>query len=107
MPAGANRTHMSSLRTDTLARIAEWAAPTPDQFRAEILPGERPAVLRGIVRDWPLVKAACHDAREAMALLEAAASAHIAGVLKTDPEEEGRFHYSRDSHSSFNFTRGQ
>ena len=98
---------MSSLRTDTLAPIAEWAAPSPDQFRAEILPSERPAVLRGIAGDWPLVKAACHEAREAMALLEAIASPHIAGVLRTDPEEEGRFHYSRDSQSSFNFIRGQ
>ena len=107
MPAGANGTHMSSLRTDTLAPIAEWAAPSPDQFRAEILPSDRPAVLRGIAGDWPLVKAACHEAREAMALLEAIASPHIAGVLRTDPEEEGRFHYSRDSQSSFNFIRGQ
>jgi len=107
MPAGANGTHMSSLRTDTLAPIAEWAAPSPDQFRAEILPSDRPAVLRGIAGDWPLVKAACHEAREAMALLEAIASAHITGVLRTDPEEEGRFHYSRDSQSSFNFIRGQ
>ena len=107
MPAGANGTHMSSLRTDTLAPIAEWGAPSPDQFRAEILPSERPAVLRGIAGDWPLVKAACHEAREAMALLEAIASPHIAGVLRTDPEEEGRFHYSRDSQSSFNFIRGQ
>ena len=107
MLAGANGTHMSSLRTDTLAPIAEWAAPSPDQFRAEILPSDRPAVLRGIAGDWPLVKAACHEAREAMALLEAIASPHIAGVLRTDPEEEGRFHYSRDSQSSFNFIRGQ
>jgi hypothetical protein len=28
-------------------------------------------------------------------------------VLRTDPEEEGRFHYAKDSQSSFNFIRGQ
>jgi hypothetical protein len=98
---------MSSLRTDALAPIAEWAAPTPEQFRAEILPSEQPAVLRDIARDWPLVKAAGRDAREAMALLEAAANAHLTGVLRTDPGEEGRFHYSKDGQSSFNFIRGQ
>lgn len=107
MPVGANGTHMSSLRTDALTPIAEWAAPSPDQFRVEILPGEQPAVLRGIVRDWPLVQAARHEACEAMALLEAKASAHLTGVLRTDPEEEGRFHYSRDGQSSFNFIRGE
>jgi hypothetical protein len=107
MPAGANGTLMSSLPTESLAPIAEWAAPSADQFRAEILPSGQPAVLRGIARDWPLVQAARREAREAMALLEAKASAHLAGVLRTDPEEEGRFHYSRGSQSSFNFVRGQ
>jgi hypothetical protein len=97
---------MSSLRIDSLAPVAEWAAPSPDQFFAEILPGEQPAVLRGIARDWPLVQAARHEAREAMAMLEAKASAHLTGVLRTDPEEEGRFHYSRDG-QSFNFIRGR
>ena len=106
MPVGANGTHMSSLRTDALTPIAEWAAPSPDQFRAEILPTEQPAVLRGIAHDWPLVKAAGRDVREAMALLEAKASAHLTGVLRTDPAEEGRFHYSKDG-QSFNFIRGQ
>lgn len=61
-------------------------------------------MLRGIAHDWPLVQT---DARDAMALLEAMASAHLAGVLRTDPEEEGRFHYSRTDQSSFNFIRGQ
>jgi len=87
--------------------MTEWAAPTPEQFRAEIQRGDQPAVLRGIVGDWPLVKAAHGDAHEAMALLETAAGADIAGVLRTDPEEEGRFHYSKGSVSSFNFIRGK
>jgi hypothetical protein len=97
---------MSSSQTDALAPIAEWAAPSPDQFRAEILSSEQPAVLRGIARDWPLVTVARHDARDAMALLEAKASAHMTNVLRADPEEEGRFHYSKDG-QSFNFIRGQ
>jgi hypothetical protein len=97
---------MSSSPTDALAPIAEWTAPSPDRFRTEILSSGQPAVLRGIARDWPLVKAARHDASEAMALLEALASAHEAGVLRTDPAEEGRFHYSKDGRS-FNFIRGR
>jgi hypothetical protein len=107
MPAGANGTHMSSSPTDALAPVAEWAAPPPDRFRTEILPCGQPAVLRGIARGWPLVNAAEQGACEAMALLEAQANANVAGVLRSDPEEEGRFHYSRGSQSSFNFIRGR
>lgn len=107
MRAATKVTLMSSSRTEALAAIPEWASPTPEQFSAEILPSGQPAVLRDIAGDWPLVIAARHDAREAMALLEATAGAHLAGVLRTDPEEEGRFHYAKDSLSSFNFIRGE
>jgi len=57
---------MSSSLTESLAPIAEWLAPTPEQFGAEILPSAQPAVLRGIARDWPLVKAARQSAPKAM-----------------------------------------
>ncbi|GAC1589974.1 MAG: hypothetical protein NVS3B5_22350 [Sphingomicrobium sp.] len=97
---------MSSLPTEDLATISEWQSPTPTQFRGEILPSEHPAVMRSILHDWPLVQAARHDARDAMAQLEAQASAHLTGILRTDPAEEGRFHYAKDG-QSFNFTRGQ
>lgn len=97
---------MSSSRTEALAPIPERAAVTPDQFRAEILRGGKPALLRDIARDWPLVIAARRDAHEAMSLLEAIASPFLAGVLRADPAEEGRFHYAKDGRS-MNFKRGQ
>jgi hypothetical protein len=97
---------MSSSPTDELARIAEWAAPTAEQFRAEILPSGQPAVLRDVALDWPLVIAARHDAHDAMAFLEAIANAELTNVLRSNPEEEGRFHYAKDGRS-FNFDRGQ
>jgi hypothetical protein len=98
---------MSSLRTDALTPIAEWEAPSPNQFRAEILSSGKPAVLRGIARDWPLVEAARHGAHEAMAFVESKANAQLALVLRTDPEHEGRFHYAKDDLTSFNFIRGE
>ena len=106
MPAAASGTLISSSRTEALRPVAERAATTVDQFRKEILPGGQPVVLRGIARDWPLVIAAREDARKAMSLLEASANAEIAHVLRTDPPEEGRFHYGNDL-QSFNFVRGQ
>jgi hypothetical protein len=97
---------MSSLRTETLAPIPERAAPTPEQFRAAILTGGQPAVLRGIAHDWPLVVAAREGADKAMSLLEASANACLTNVLRADPTLEGRFHYANDDYA-MNFIRGQ
>ena len=97
---------MSSSRTDELRQITEWTAPSPEQFRAEILPSEQPAVMRGVASDWPLVAVALMDPHKAMSLLEASATGEIANVLRVGPEEEGRFHYADDDFS-MNFTRGQ
>jgi hypothetical protein len=97
---------MSSSRTEAVSPIREREAPTPDQFRTEILPGGQPMVLRGVAKDWPLVIAARADARKAMSLLEAGANAQLTNVLRADPDAEGRFHYGKDTRS-FNFVRGQ
>ncbi|MCH8616968.1 cupin-like domain-containing protein [Sphingomonas sp. SM33] len=86
--------------------IPEWTAPSVEVFRAEILPTARPAVLRQVVRSWPLVQAARHDPRECMAMLSAHASDAPVEVLRADPGEQGRFHYSADGRS-LNFIRGR
>lgn len=106
MPAGANGTRMSSLPIKSLARVAEWPALSPEQFRAKILPSRQPAVLRGIANDWPLVAAGRQGEHQAMALVEKGANGEMAKVLRLDPAEEGRFHYGEDL-QSFNFIRGE
>ena len=97
---------MSSSRTEALAPVPEQAAPTPEQFRAKILPTGQPWVMRGVARDWPLVIAARKDSHEAMSMLEKGANAELAGVLRADPDLEGRFHYA-DERFAMNFTRGE
>ena len=106
MLGAASGTLMSSSRTEPLAGIREWNAPTAEQFRAEILSAGQPAVLRAVALDWPLVIAARHGSHDAMAFLEAIANAELTNVLRADPEEDGRFHYAKDGRS-FNFVRGQ
>lgn len=86
--------------------IPEWQSPTPDQFRAEILPAGKPAVLRGIAADWPLVRVARQGTDPFMAMLSANASDAPVGIIRADPAEEGRFHYAADGRS-LNFIRGQ
>src|SRR5205085_8747638 len=106
MLAGAKGTLMSSSRTEALAPIAERTAPTPEQFRAEILPGGEPVVMRGVVPDWPLVIAARQGPPTAMAMLERVANDSLTSVLRADPSLEGRFHYAGDDYS-MNFIRGE
>ena len=97
---------MSISLTKALAPIPEWAAPTAQEFGAQILPSGKPAILRDIAPDWPLVIAAREDARKAMSMLEAGANAGLTRVLRADPAVEGRFHYGKDLRS-FNFIRGE
>ena len=106
MPAAAKRTRMSTSPTSELAPVAEGSPPTPDEFRDEIVPRAEPVVLRQLAVDWPLVAAARQDPRKVMALLSRHSSAELADVLRADPEQEGRFHYSSDG-KSLNFGRGR
>jgi Cupin-like domain len=88
-----------------MRQVPEFDAPSPEQFRSEIVPLARPAVLRGIAAEWPLVAAAKHSAERWMAMLSADADETVE-ILRTDPENEGRFHYSPDGRS-LNFVRGR
>ncbi|MBV9528976.1 cupin-like domain-containing protein [Sphingomonas sp.] len=97
---------MNSSLTKGVRQTREWDQPTPEQFRAEILPGKRPAVMRQIARDWPLVTAARKDPHLAMELLSKRATATEAEVLRADPAEGGRFHYTSDGRA-LNFIRGR
>jgi len=105
MLGAANGTLMSSLLTKHLSQIPEWAETTPAQFRREIVPGGKPAVLRGAAREWPLVIAAQRDPHLAMDLLAGHATDALADVLRADANEDGRFHYNADG--TLNFVRGR
>jgi hypothetical protein len=106
MRGGVSGTRMSSSRTRSLSQIAEFEAPTPEQFGEQMLARSRPVVLRGAARDWPVVVAALEDPHQCMAMLLAHANGVEADVLRADPKHEGRFHYNRDGHS-LNFIRGR
>jgi len=85
--------------------ISEYDAPSPAEFRNEIMPLARPAVLRGAAAHWPLVAAAKDGATGWLTMLCDWASEEALSILRTDPENEGRFHYGSDGRT-LNFVRG-
>ncbi|MEQ1687252.1 MAG: cupin-like domain-containing protein [Sphingopyxis sp.] len=86
--------------------VPVWENPTPEIFRSEIAPLARPALLRGIAGDWPLVKLARQSDAACMAALTQFASDAPIDVVRTAPENEGRFHYSDDLRG-VNFARAK
>jgi hypothetical protein len=73
-------------------------------FRAEIMPLNQPALLKGVVRDWPAVRQAL-DADEAMAsYLKRFDLGHALQILEGPPTIKGRFFY-RDDMRGLNFER--
>jgi len=79
---------------------------TAAEFADVVVPAASPVVLRGFARDWPLVAAARQGEDEWIAMLSENATDAPIEVLRTDPENEGRFHYSADG-LALNFVRGR
>ena len=90
--------------TAQLPPIAEWQDVTPGSFAGEIVPRGAPAVLRGLVRDWPAVAESRGSGD--------AARAYLAGLDRGGPVEafiapaqaRGRYFYADDMRG-FNFER--
>lgn len=84
--------------------IAEYHGVDRERFEAEIVPAGEPAVLRGLVADWPIVKAANSGGDELARVLRGAASDQPFEAWFGPPEIEGRFAYCED-YSGFNHER--
>jgi hypothetical protein len=85
-------------------RLPALSGVTRTRFEQEIVPAGRPALLKGLVRDWPIVEAA---ARSRQALTEALlAEANREGIRAwfAQPDQSGRFTYSDDL-TGFNHER--
>jgi hypothetical protein len=84
--------------------IAEYEGVDRQRFEREIVPKGEPAVLRGLVADWPIVAAGKQGDDALTALLRTAASAEPFEAWFGAPEIGGRFGYS-DDFSGFNHER--
>ena len=77
-----------------------------DAQRDELLSRKTPAVLRGLVRDWPAVRAGLESPEALTAYLKRFDSGAAVDALLMAPELHGRLHYNADM-SGFNFHRNR
>ncbi|WBY09502.1 cupin-like domain-containing protein [Sphingomonas sp. 7/4-4] len=86
------------------APIREIEVPTPAAFRDEIVGSYTPVVIRGLVRDWPVVTAALQSTEAVAEHLLRFDRGAAAEAFVGPPEIGGRFFYSPDM-TGFNFER--
>jgi hypothetical protein len=85
-----------------LRQIEEWQGVDRAVFENEILPANRPAVLRGLVRDWPAVQAGLQSPGSVVDYLKRFDSGAAVTAMVGAPEIHGRFFYT-DDFQAFNF----
>lgn len=86
--------------------IREYRMVDRDLFDREIRPARQPAILRGVGRDWPAVRAARNGADAAVAYVKRFSHAEPVNAIVGEPEIDGRFFYTPDL-KGLNFTRGR
>jgi hypothetical protein len=84
--------------------MREWRDVDARAFREEIAPRYEPAVLRGVVADWPAVRRAIASIAGFCSYLAAMDSGARVDVLRMPPSVRGRIFYN-DTLKGFNFTR--
>ena len=85
--------------------MAEFADVDRHRFEDEIRPLGQPAVLRGLARDWPAVRAAEESDEALIGYLRRFRTAQPVPVLVGDPAIEGRFFYD-ETVTALNFGSG-
>ncbi|RYY27110.1 MAG: cupin-like domain-containing protein [Sphingomonadales bacterium] len=73
---------------------------------AAMLEDQQPVILRGVVRDWPLVRAGLESAASAMAYLKRFEGERPVTVYAGAPEIGGRFFYNEDV-TAMNYQAGR
>ncbi|MEE2001869.1 cupin-like domain-containing protein [Alkalimonas sp. MEB108] len=86
--------------------IPYWEQITPQQFFADIQPLNQPAVLKGLVGDWPAVQAAKHSTGEFAHYLQAFDNGQLVTTLLLAAQTNGRIFY-QPQFNGFNYERRQ
>jgi hypothetical protein len=94
-----NRRHE---RHEALRQIEEWRDVDRSVFENEILPRNRPAVLKSLVRHWPAVRASAESPADMADYLKQFDTGSAVNANVGHPRIGGRFFYSADL-KGFNF----
>lgn len=89
----------------TYKQIPEYKNITPDQFFNDIVPVQKPVVIRGFADEWPLVKAARQSPQTFVAYLKQFYTGKKASILLGHPAIKGRFFYNEDM-TGVNYIKG-
>jgi len=90
----------------TATPIREYSGLDDDAIRREVIGAERPAVLRGHVRHWPVVAASRESPAAVAKYLGRFDRGSPVDAVMTPPEVEGQIFYN-DAMSGFNFVRNR
>lgn len=86
--------------------VPEWRDVDEGTIREEVLTRHRPAVLRGLVKDWPAVHAALTAPASIARYLAGLDSGAPVDAILMPPEARGRIAYN-DAMDGFNFVRNR
>ncbi len=85
-----------------MQQIEEWQSVDRAVFENEIFPANRPAVLRGLLRDWPAVQAGRQSRTSVVDYFTRLDAGGTVTAMVGPPEIKGRFFYT-DDFKGFNF----
>jgi hypothetical protein len=85
-------------------QIPEWRGVDRDVFASDVFTRYRPAVLKGLVSDWPAVRHARNSAESLSAYVNAFDSGSAVDTIMLPALARGRIFYNEDM-KGFNFTR--
>jgi mannose-6-phosphate isomerase-like protein (cupin superfamily) len=88
----------------SVLEIPVWQQVTREQFENEIVPLNRPALLKSVVGDWSAVRAGAESAQSISDYLKVLDSDKLISAVVGKPEIGGRFFYGDDL-EGVNFTR--
>lgn len=93
-----------SNETRASRKVTEWRGLDAEQFRTEILPLNEPAILRGVIADWPAVRAGRESPAAICSYLTRFDAGHPIQTLQGSAGIRGHFFY-RDDMRGLNFER--
>lgn len=87
-----------------MTQVEEVSACNPSDITLEVLMSDEPVILKGLVNDWPVIKAAQNSNEQLVSYLSQFYQGMTVGIGVSDSKHNGRLFYNEDF-SGFNFSK--